>query len=84
MANSQAMDGRVIYDYQIGSLEGRSLTLIEALGLREKQEESTKDILKGILRTSLYIETEHVWGEQLNQAIAESRKRGEVGQGSSK
>lgn len=76
------MDGRIIYDYQIQSLEGRILTFIESLGLRESQEKSAKDIFRGIFYPALYLETEYVWGEQLNQAIQESRKRGAVGSGS--
>lgn len=76
------LDGRVIYDYQIGSLEGKLLTFIESLGLRESQEKSAKDVFKGIYYPVMYFETEHVWGEQLNKAITESRARGAVGSGS--
>jgi hypothetical protein len=67
----RAMDGRAIYDYQIGSLEGKFLTLVEGLGLRESQENAAKDMLKGILRTALY---------NLNNAIEKSivdRKNGQ-------
>lgn len=67
------MDGRVVYDYQISSLEGRLLTLVETIGLHEKQEEAVKDMLRGILRTALFIETEYVGGDQLNKAIQEYR-----------
>lgn len=68
----QSMDGRAIYDYQIGSLEGKLLTLLESFGLRESQENAAKDMLKSILRTSLYIETTYVYGEFLNPAIQKS------------
>lgn len=65
-------DGRVVYDYQIGSLEGKLLTLLESFGLRESQENAAKDMLKSILRTSLYIETAYVYGEFLQPAIEKS------------
>jgi hypothetical protein len=67
-----SMHGRAIYDYQIGSLEGQLLTLLEGLGMRESQEKAAKDMLKSILRTSLYIETKYVYGDFLNDAISKS------------
>ena len=65
-------DGRVIYDYQIGNLEGKLLTLLESFGLRESQEAAAKDMLKSILRTSLYGETYYVYGDLLYMAVNES------------
>lgn len=75
------MDGRAIYDYQIGSLEGRLLTLVEGLGLRESQENAAKDMLKSILRTALYIDTTYVYGNYLNEAIKKSREDQDNGAG---
>lgn len=74
------MDGRIIYDYQIGSLEGKLLTFIESLGLRESQEKSAKEMFKEIYYRQMYFETEYVGGEQLNKAredwIMENGERG--------
>lgn len=75
------MDGRAIFDYQIGSLEGRLLTLLESFGLRESQENAAKDMLKGIVRTSLYGDTYYVYGDLLQPAIEESNKRQKEGWG---
>lgn len=69
MPTGVATDGRVIYDYQIGELEGKLLTLIDSLGFDENREKATKDLLKGFLRQSLYCETRYVFGEFLNEAI---------------
>jgi hypothetical protein len=73
------MDGRVIYHYQIQSLEGRILTFIESLGLRESQEKSAKDIFRDIFYREMYFNTVEVWGEQLNAALVASSARGPVG-----
>lgn len=75
------MDGRVIYDYQIGSLEGQLLTLLEGLGMRESQEKAAKDMLKSILRTALYIETTYLYGEFLSEAVMKSHEAREKGAG---
>lgn len=81
MSNSQVIasqpapiDGRIIYDYQIGSLEGRVLTFIESLGFTESREKAVKDIIKGILRTELYVECKIVRGVFLNEAIQKNLK----------
>lgn len=68
------MDGRVVYDYQISQLEGRLLTLIESLGLRESQESAVKDMLKGIVREIMYTESTYVFGEYLHEAIQKQRE----------
>ena len=77
-----AMDGRIIYDYEISQLEGRILTMIESFGLRESQEKSAKDIFKDIFYRTIYFDIKQVHGEYLNEAIAKSRAKGEVGHGS--
>lgn len=74
------MDGRVIYNYQIKELEGRLLTFIESLGLREGQEKSAKDIFRDILYRSLFNET--LWvrggliGPVVTKAYEEARSEG--------
>lgn len=74
--NGLAMDGRVLYDYQIGALEGKLLTFIETFGFSELREKAVKDVLKSILRTDLYLETTYVGGEFLNKAISGYRESG--------
>ena len=66
---SNPMDGRAIYDYQIQSLEGKLLTFIESLGLKDSQEKSAKDIFRDIFYQVMYFETEYIGGEFLNIAI---------------
>lgn len=73
------MDGRIIYDYQIQSTEGKILTLIESLGLRETQEKSAKDIFREIFWREMFTGTERIHGEFLNKAIVASRAKSEVG-----
>ena len=74
--NGLAMDGRVIYDYQIGALEGKLLTFIETFGFSELREKAVKDVFKSILRTELYLETQYVSGDYLNEAISKYRASG--------
>lgn len=74
-------DGRVIYDYQVSHLEGRLLTLIDGLGLRESQETAVKDMLKGILRTALFVESYYVYGDLLQPVVNNSIQRQHSGAG---
>lgn len=74
------MDGRVIYDYQIQSLEGKLLTLIESLGLAEKQESALKDVFKDTFYRVVYFETTYVGGEYLQKAIIGWSETNGVGQ----
>lgn len=67
------MDGRVIYDYQIQTLEGKMLTFIESLGLRESQEKSAKDIFRDIFYRSMYFELETVHDKYFNDPIEKAR-----------
>ena len=77
---STPMDGRVIYDYMIQGLQGRLLTFIESLGLRESQEKSAKDIFRDIFY-SLYTETIWIEGDKIGpvvqEAYDEARKLGQ-------
>lgn len=68
------MDGRIIYDYQIQSLEGKILTFLESLGLPSKQEEAVKEMFRDIYYRQMYFETDYVYGEYLQDAIANSRR----------
>lgn len=63
------MEGRVIYDYQIRELEGRLLTFIEALGLRESQEKSAKDIFRDVFYSIMYQQTVWVSGPVIGPAV---------------
>ncbi|MBC9882165.1 hypothetical protein G8O24_33090 [Bradyrhizobium sp. INPA01-394B] len=66
------MDGRVIYPFQISDLEGRLLTFIEGLGLRESQEKAAKDLFRDIYYTIMWDRTHYVDGRCLNEAIVKS------------
>ena len=68
------MEGRVIYDYQIRDLEGRLLTFVESLGLRESQEKSAKDIFRDIFYSVLYQQTLRVSGEMLGPTVTATYK----------
>jgi hypothetical protein len=75
------MDGRVIYHHQISELEGKLLTLIESLGLKEKQEESVKNMFRDIYYRVVYYELEYLGGIQINKAIEDwVKENGERGQ----
>lgn len=73
--SSSHVDGRMIFDYQVRSLEGKLLGLLESLGLTEKQEFAVKELLKDIFYRSMYFETEYILGEFVNDAITKSRER---------
>ena len=75
------MDGRVIYEYQIRNLEGKILTFIESLGLRESQEKSAKDMFKEFFYRDMYMETAYVYGDLLQPAIKKSKEMQENGAG---
>src|SRR5258708_36871512 len=62
-------NGRIIYDYQIGCLEGKLLTFVESMGFSESREKAVKDILKSILRESLYLECGLIMGNYLIEVI---------------
>ncbi len=68
------MEGRVIYDYQIQALEGRILTFIESLGLRESQEKSAKDIFRELFYRGMYNETLWVNGDMLGPVVTAAYK----------
>lgn len=68
------MEGRVIYDYQIRELEGRLLTFIEMLGLRESQEKSAKDVFRDMFYKGLYQETIWIRGEMLEPVVTAAYK----------
>jgi hypothetical protein len=75
------MDGRVIYHHQISELEGKILTLIESLGLKEKQEESVKNMFRDVFYRIMYYELEYLGGIQINNAIQDwVKENGERGQ----
>lgn len=59
--------GYVLFDYQISNLEGKVLTLIESLGLKDTQEKATKDIARDMIY-SLYRETMYITGESIEKA----------------
>lgn len=63
------MDGRVIYSYQIGELEGKLLTLIESLGLSEKQEKAVKDVFRDTYYRIVYGETAYIYGDHLHKVL---------------
>lgn len=71
------MDARVVYDYQIQSLEGRLLTFIESLGLRESQEKSAKDVFREIFYSGLYRELVWVRGEDIGPVVDKALKDAE-------
>lgn len=68
------MDGRIVYDYQVGSLEGHLLTFIETMGFEGSREEAVKDIIRGIVRRALYLECPAIQGKYLEEAIEKDRK----------
>lgn len=70
------MDGRAIYDYQIRELEGKLLTLIEGVGLGEKQDKAVKDMFRDIFYRAMYQETPLIAGEPLQFALNETRRQG--------
>lgn len=74
------MDVRVIYPYQIQNLEGKLLTLIEGLGLSEKQETAVKELFKDTYYRTMYSETIYVFGEYAQPAIRQSAERESQGQ----
>lgn len=64
--------GWAIYDWRIRDAQGRLLTLIEALGLPEKQEEA----LKGLIKQELWKVTEdygYLTYEQVDNVINENK-----------
>ncbi len=79
--SNSPMGGRIVYDYEIQSLEGRLLTFIESLGLRESQEKSAKDIFREIFYDGLYQRTLYVRGELLQPVteVAWKEKHGDAG-----
>lgn len=70
--------GYIIEDYKISHIEGKLLTFIESIGLRDTQEKATKDIIREII-WSLY-NSDNTWitGEDI---IAIEQKYRENGSG---
>lgn len=64
-----SVGGYVVYEYDVKNLEGKLLTLIESLGLKDTQEKSVKSLFKDILYRSLYLDTIFVQGNILNEAL---------------
>lgn len=60
--------GYLVYDFQIGRVEGKLLTLIETLGLHESQEKATKDLTRDIVQ-SLYRDTQYLYGQAVYAAL---------------
>lgn len=76
--------GYIVFDYNISRVEGKLLTLIEGLGLRDSQEKAIKDLTRDIVQ-SLYRETEYVYGEAIQAAFEKQHEitlGGTVGMGS--
>lgn len=52
-------ESHVVFPFQIARIEGKLLTLVESLGLRESQEKATKDltrdIVQGLYRDTVYL-----------------------------
>ena len=65
---------RVIYEQQVGYVEGRLLTIIEAIGLKETQEKSIKDLVRSevwkVIEDSIWIS-----GEDHTKLRSEHRSR---------
>ncbi len=75
------MDARIIYPFQIQQLEGKILTFLESLGLRESQEKSAKDMFKDIFYRIMYFDTEYIGGDEVQNAIREwTSKNGQRGE----
>lgn len=58
----------LVYDFHISRVEGKLLTLIEGLGLRDSQEKAVKDLTRDIVQ-SLYRDTKYIYGEAVSVAI---------------
>jgi hypothetical protein len=65
--SGEPMNGHALYDYEINSLIGRLLTLVESLGLRESQESAFKDLVRQ--EAFKLFQCQGVRGDLLNKAI---------------
>lgn len=68
------MDGHALYDWEVNTLIGRLLTLVESLGLRETQERAVKDLVRQ--EVSHLFSCQGVDGEALNTAITKTTEIG--------
>lgn len=62
--------GHIVSYYTLDNVIGRALTLIETIGLDEKQEQSVKDLLKQIIRQGVNFHHNTHLSEELYSLIA--------------
>lgn len=60
-------DCYVVYDGSVGNLEGRVLTIIESLGLKDSQEKAVKDLLRNEIWQWTNAVSSFVWGEHADK-----------------
>lgn len=71
-------EGYFIFPFQIARIEGKMLTLIESLGLKEGQEKATKDLTRDIIQ-GIYRDT--IWLPSNISTLAVNEKEIQILQG---
>lgn len=69
----------IVFPFQIARVEGKLLTLVESLGLRDSQEKATKDLVRDIVQ-GLYRDTEYATPQLTSETMERKRVLQENGE----